>query len=70
MTRRLIWALFVLACGGNAVGPQEEPFGWECEGFSGLTARDAEYFEVCSCSGIELRGDGVGRGECVKPLTD
>jgi len=59
-------------CGGEArnISASEEPFGWCCDDFCGLSARDSEYFTECTCAGIETGGDGVGRGECIEPLTE
>lgn len=70
-----VLALLVIGlggCGGAAEHSEsaEPPFGWCCDGFCGLSANESNYFEQCACDGYETGGDGVGRGECVEPLTD
>lgn len=65
-----LWLSAILfGCGGDAASAAPAPFGWCCEDFCGLSGSESEYFEQCSCDGIVTGANGVGRGECVEPLT-
>jgi hypothetical protein len=67
--KRAILLILALGCGGQAQN-DPVPFGWCCDGLCGLSASESEYFEECSCDGAERAGDGIGRGECIEPLTE